>query len=104
MQILYWNWNMKNAPRVISMYFKHNMQNHIISKLYTDDKKTKYSSNINDIFKSAGNSKLYTKRQPPKLLLVNILAKFITQTKISNEKFHLCEADISLKRYNIFFK
>ena len=56
MQILYWNWNMKNAPSLISMYFKDNMQNHIISKLYTDDKKTKYSSNINDIFKSVGNS------------------------------------------------
>ena len=42
------------------------MQNQAISELYADDKKTKYSSNPNDILKSGKNfcEKSYTKRQP----------------------------------------
>ena len=38
------------------------MQNGTISQLYTDDKKSEYSSNPNDILKSAKNvyEKLYT--------------------------------------------
>ena len=34
---------------------KQNMQNQTISELYTDDKKSKYSSNSNYILKSAKN-------------------------------------------------
>ena len=39
------------------------MENGTISELYTDDKKSKYSSNPNDILESAKNfnEKLYTK-------------------------------------------
>ena len=51
------------------MYLKDNMQNQITSELYTEDKKTKYSSNPNYILKSAKNfyEKFYTKRKSPKL-------------------------------------
>ena len=34
---------------------KQNIQNQTISELYTDDKKSKYSSNSNDILNSAKN-------------------------------------------------
>ena len=72
MQILYWSLKAKHAPKLISMYLKDNMQNQTISELYTDDKKTKCSSNRNDILKSAKNfsEKLHTKRQPPRLSLL----------------------------------
>ena len=42
---------------------KQNMQIGTISELYTDDKKQEYSSNPNDILKSAKDyyEKLYTK-------------------------------------------
>ena len=42
---------------------KLNIQSRTISELYTDGKKSKYSSNSNDILKSAKNfnKKLYTK-------------------------------------------
>ena len=43
---------------------RQNMQNEKISKWYTDDKKSKYSSNPNDILKSSKNFnyKLHTKK------------------------------------------
>ena len=83
MQILYWDWKAKNTPKLISMHFKDNMQNQTVSELYADDNKTKYSSNPNDILKSVENfyEKVYTKRQRPKLLILNFLAKFITERK-----------------------
>ena len=64
--IIYWS---LNFPKLISMCLKDNTQNQTISELYTDDRKTKYFSNPNDILKSAKNvyEKLYTKRQSPKL-------------------------------------
>ena len=45
------------------------MQNQTISELYKEDKKTKYSSNPNDILKSTKNvyGKLYNNRQVLKL-------------------------------------
>ena len=65
------------------MHFKDNMQNQTVSELYADDNKTKYSSNPNDILKSVENfyEKVYTKRQRQKLLILNFLAKFITERK-----------------------
>ena len=62
----------KNTPKPISMFLKDSMQSQTISELCTDDKKTEYSSNPNDILKSAKNfyEKLCTKRQPPKLSLL----------------------------------
>ena len=71
------------------MYLKDNMQNQRIYELYTDDEKAKYSSKPNDILKSAENfyEKLYFKTQPPKLLLLNFLAKFITKPKSKMKNF-----------------
>ena len=73
MQILYWSWKVKNASELLSMYLKHNKKNQAISELYTNDEKTSYFSNLNDILKSYENfyEKVYTKRQPQKLLLLN---------------------------------
>ena len=50
------------------------------SELYADDKKPKYSSNPTDIFKSTKNiyETLYTKGQPPELIVLKFLAKFLT--------------------------
>ena len=40
------------------MYLKDNMQNQTTSELYTEDKKTKYSSNPNYILKSKRKSQM----------------------------------------------
>ena len=79
----------KSIPKPISMCLKDDMQNQVISELYTDDKKAKHSSNSNDILKSAENfyEKLCTKREPPKLLLLNFLAKLITERKSQMNNF-----------------
>ena len=45
----------KNAPKLFSKYLNDNMQNQTIFELYTDDNKSKYSSNTKDILKSAKN-------------------------------------------------
>ena len=65
------------------------MQNQTMSELYTDDKKTKYSSNPNDILKSAKNfyEKLYTKRQPPNLGLLTFYSSFLTEIKSKMNNF-----------------
>ena len=48
-------------------------KNQMISQVYTDDKNRKYSSNLRNILKSGKNlnEKLYTKKKPPKLPLLN---------------------------------
>ena len=53
------------------------MQNQTLSELYTDDKRSKFSSSPNDIFN------ILYQTQPPKLLLLIFLAKVLTK-KISN--------------------
>ena len=75
---------------------------------FTDDKKIKYSSNSNDILKTAKTfyEKLYTKRQPSKLLLATsklLLAKFLAKRK-SQRNIFIFQVEISLKRYKNFFK
>ena len=62
------------------MYLEDNMKIQTISELYADDKKPKYFSNATDIFKSTKNiyEKLYTKGQPPELIVLKFLAKFQT--------------------------
>ena len=62
MQILYWSLEAKNALKFVSMYLKENMQNQTISELYTDDKKTTYSSNPNAFLKLAKNFYDFTPR------------------------------------------
>ena len=58
------------------------MQNQTIFKLYTDDKKTRYSSNPKDILKSAKKiMKNSTSSKLPQLLLLNFSATFPAEKK-----------------------
>ena len=58
------------------------MQNQTIFTLYVDDNKSKYSSNPKDILKSAKKvMKNSTPSKVPLLLLLNLLAKFLTERK-----------------------
>ena len=58
------------------------MQNQPIFELYTDDNKSKYSSNPKDILKSAKKfMKTPTPSKLPQLLLLNFIAKFLTERK-----------------------
>ena len=75
----------------------HNMQNQTIFELYTDDIKSKYSSNPKDILKSPKQfyEKLYTK-QTSTAATTEFLSKISKRKKICNEHFNLCEGEISL--------
>ena len=65
------------------------MQNQTIFELYTDDDKSKYSSNPKDILKSAKKKKKEKKKKenstpselPQLLLLLNLFRKFLTERK-----------------------
>ena len=74
------------------------MQNQTISELYTDDKKSKFSSNPEDILKSAKKiyENLYTRKKVSKSATNKLLNKIPLKKKISKEHFFLCEAEISL--------
>ena len=74
------------------------MQNQIISELYTDHKRSKYSSNPNDIFKSAKKLyvKIYTEEATSRTATTELLSKSPNRKKISDEQFHLCKANLSL--------
>ena len=73
----------KKYSKPFKVLERQNLQNQTKSELYIDDNKSKYSSNPKELFR-------YTKkfikhfplwRQLPKLLLLNFLAKFLTETK-----------------------
>ena len=72
-------------------------KNKTIFELYTDNDKSKYSSNPKDILKSAKHfhEKLYTKKTST-AATTEFLSKIPNRKKISNEHFNLCEAEISL--------
>ena len=75
---------------------RQNMQNQTIFELYTDDNKSKYSSNPMNILKSAKKiMKLYTKWTST-AATTEFVCKIPNRKKISNEHFNLCEAEISL--------
>ena len=75
---------------------RQNMKNQTISELYTDDNKSKYSSNPKDILKSAKKiMKLYTKWTST-AATTEFVWKIPNRKKISYEHFNLCEAEISL--------
>ena len=57
------------------------MKNQAIFELYTDDNKSKYTSNAKDILKSAKKLRNSTTSELPQLLLLNVLAKFLTKRK-----------------------
>ena len=72
------------------------MKNQTIFELYTDDNKSKYSSNPKNILKSAKKKmKLYTKWTST-AATTEFACKIPKRIKISNEHFNLCEAEISL--------
>ena len=82
---------------------KRNMRNGTISELYTDDKKSKYSSNPNHILKPAKNLCSYTKAlykrdKHSKLPLLNFLAKFQTQRKSQINNFTILRQTFFWKR------
>ena len=74
------------------------MQNQTLSELYTDDNKSKYSSNLKDIFKSEKKSyeKLYTKETTSIATTIEFPSNILIRQKISNEKINLFVAKISL--------
>ena len=69
---------------------RQNLQNQTISELYTDDNKSKYSSNPKEIFKSAKKNyeKLYTKEAISKATTTAFLNKILDRKEISNKKFN----------------
>ena len=75
------------------------MQNQTIFELYTDDNKSKYSSNPKDILKSAKKKKNYEKlyiKRSFTAATTEFVRKIPKRKKISNEHFNLCDAEISL--------
>ena len=77
---------------------RQNLQNQTRSELYTNDNKSKYSSNPKDIFKSEKlfYQKLYTKYTNSKAASTKFLSKIPNIKKLSKEQFNLYEAKISL--------
>ena len=72
------------------------MKNETIFELYTDDNKSKYSSNPLNILKSAKkNMELYT-RCISRAATTEFVWKICNRKKISYEHFNLYEAEISL--------
>ena len=93
------SWRVKNVQKLFSNYLKDkNLQSQTIFELYTDDNKTKYSSNPKEILKSAKKSyeRLYTQETSSKAASTEFLSKVPNRNKRSNELFTLCEAKISL--------
>ena len=85
----------KSSFRILE---RQNMQNQTISELYTDDKKSKFSSNPEDILKSGKKiyENLYTRKKVSKSATNKLLNKIPLKKKISKEHFFLCEAEMSL--------
>ena len=72
------------------------MKNQTIFELYTDDNKSKYSSNPKDILKSEKKiMKLYTNWNST-AATTEFVCKIPNRKKISNKHFNLCEAELSL--------
>ena len=66
------------------------MQNGTIFELYIDDKKSKYSSNANDILKSAELRKaLYKRDKRPKLPFLSFSVKLLTKRKSQINNFNI---------------
>ena len=69
----------KCSKIIFKVLERRNMQNQKISELYTDDNKSKHSSNSTDILKSAKNfyEKLYTKETTSKTATTDLISKNI---------------------------
>ena len=57
------------------------MKNQTIFELYTDNNKSKYSSNPKEILKSARKFMKHSTSSKLQLLLLNFLVKFLTEKK-----------------------
>ena len=68
---------------VLTLEAGGNMQNQTIFELYTDDNKSKYSSNPKDILKSAKKKRIMknSSSKLPQLQLLNLFRKFLTEGK-----------------------
>ena len=64
--------------------------------MYSDDEKSKYSSNLNGIIKSA--KPFIQKRQAFKTANAELFSKISNKKKISNKEFHHCEENIFLDK------
>ena len=72
----------KKYSKPFKVLERQNLQNQTKSELYIDDNKSKYSSNPKELFRYTKFIKHFPPwRQLPKLLLLNFLAKFLTETK-----------------------
>ena len=75
------------------------MQNQTIFELYTDDSKSRYSSNPKDIKsekkKKKNHENFYTKWATTASTTESV-QKISNRNKISNEHFNICETEISL--------
>ena len=78
----------KKCPKTFfEVLERQNLKNQTIFELYTDDNKSKYSSNPKDILKSAKNQQQQQQQQKwkstpielPHLLLLNLFAKSLTE-------------------------
>ena len=72
------------------------MKNQTIFELYTDDNKSKYSSNPKDILKSEKKIMKLCTKWTSTAATTEFVYKIPNRRKISNEHFNLCEAEISL--------
>ena len=73
----------KFAKTFFKVLVRHTMQYQAIYELYTDDNKSKNSSNPRDFLKSAIKTmKNSTPRKLPPLILLKLLAKFLTKRNI----------------------
>ena len=92
----------KCSKTFFNVFKRHlkNQHNQTTSELYTDDNKQQYSSNLEDIFKSAKKCyrTLYTKEKSSKALTTKFFSKI--SNKKSNEQYNLSDAKISLNVSN----
>ena len=94
-------WNLegeKCSKSFFRILERQNMQNQVISELYTDDKKSKFSSILEDILKSVKKiyENLYPRKKVSKSAINKLLNKIPLNKKISKEHFFLCEAEMFL--------
>ena len=92
----------KYSKTFFNVFKRHlkNQHNQTTSELYTDDNKQQYSSNLEDIFKSAKKcyGTLYTKETSSKALTTKFFSKI--SNKKNNEQYNLSDAKISLNVSN----
>ena len=85
---------------------RQNLQNESLSDLYTDDNKSKYSSNLRRFYEfwKIFMKNFTARRQLPKLLLMVFLAKFLTERKyLMNSLTFVRQKSLQMRSYNLQF-